>query len=188
MTITLEQFREYVRQGQPIDDSELYDFMVQVGDRNRELTAQLNSQPLTMEEIRELMGKITAEPVNATFRLFPPFTTDFGQNIHLGKNVFINSGARFQDQGGIYIGDNCLLGHNAVITTLNHELAPERRHITVPAPVRLGDGVWLGANVTVLPGVTIGDYAVVAAGAVVTKDVPARTIVAGVPAREVRKI
>ena len=111
-----------------------------------------------------------------------------GKNIHLGKNVFINSGCRFQDQGGIYIGDNVLIGHNVVLATLNHNENPQKRGNLIPAPIKIGNDVWIGSNVTVTPGVTIGDNAIVAAGAVVTRDVEENTIVAGVPARYIRDI
>lgn len=120
--------------------------------------------------------------------VFPPFSADFGRNIRLGERVFINSGARFQDQGGITIGDDALIGHNAVLATLNHDLDPSRRADMRPAPIVIGRGVWIGANVTVLPGVTIGDDAVVAAAAVVTRDVPAGAVVVGAPARVVRSV
>ena len=93
-----------------------------------------------------------------------------------------------QDQGGVYIGDNVLIGHNACLLTLNHQENPEKRANLLPAPVKIGTGAWLGSNVTVLPGVTIGDGAIIAAGAVVTKDVEANTIVAGIPAKFVRKV
>lgn len=93
-----------------------------------------------------------------------------------------------QDQGGIYIGDGAQLGHHATIVTLNHDFDPEKRGDLHPAPVHIGRRVWLGANVTVLPGVSIGDGAIIAAGAVVTKDVPANTIAAGVPAKVVKKV
>ena len=97
--------------------------------------------------------------------------------------MFINSGCRFQDQGGITLGDETLVGHNVVFATLNHGFAPEDRGTTYPKPIRTGKKVWIGANATILPGVTIGDHAIVAAGAVVTKDVPANVIVGGVPAK-----
>lgn len=96
--------------------------------------------------------------------------------------ILSRAGTRF-DQGGITIGDGALIGHNAVLATLNHDFSPERRTSMHPAPVVIGKNVWLGASVTVVPGVTIGDNAVIAAGAVVTKDVPAGTIAAGVPAK-----
>jgi acetyltransferase-like isoleucine patch superfamily enzyme len=112
----------------------------------------------------------------------PPFTTDCGKNTRIGERVFINSGCRFQDQGGITLGDDCLIGHNVVIATLNHDLDPAERATTIPRPVVVGERTWIGAHATLLPGVTIGEGAVVAAGAVVTRDVPPRTVVGGVPA------
>ena len=102
--------------------------------------------------------------------------------------MFVNSGCRFQDQGGIWIGDNALIGHNAVLATLNHDPDPAKRGNLIPAKIVIGNNVWLGANVTVLPGVTIGDGAIIAAGAVVTKNVPANTVVGGVPAKVIKTI
>ena len=135
-----------------------------------------------------MFSRLIGEEVSEDFRVFPPFTTDFGKNIHLGKNVFINSGCRFQDQGGIYIGDNVLIGHNVVLATLNHEEDPKKRGNLCPAPIKIADGVWIGSNATILPGVTIGEGAIIAAGAVVTKDVEEMSIVGGVPAKFIRKI
>ncbi|WP_043440935.1 DapH/DapD/GlmU-related protein [Arthrobacter sp. L77] len=149
------------------------------------ITAELNGRYHSPEEVRALMSELTGREVPGSFQLFPPFSADFGRNIRFGADVFVNSGCRFQDQGGIDIGDGSLIGHNAVITTLNHDLAPGRRADMHPARVVIGSGVWFGANVTVLPGVTIGDGAVVGAGAVVTKDVPAGAVVIGVPAKQV---
>lgn len=151
-------------------------------------TAELNTGYRSPEEVRMLLSTLTARPVPASVTVFPPFSADFGRNIRLGERVFINSGARFQDQGGITIGDDALIGHNAVLATLNHDLDPSRRADMRPAPIVIGRGVWIGANVTVLPGVTIGDDAVVAAAAVVTRDVPAGAVVVGAPARVVRSV
>jgi acetyltransferase-like isoleucine patch superfamily enzyme len=131
---------------------------------------------------------LTGTPVDETVTLFPPINADFGKNITLGKRIFINSGCKFQDQGGVVIGDDCLIGHNVVIATLNHDLAPSRRADMHPAPVVIGRNVWIGSNATILPGVTIGDDAVVAAAAVVTKDVPEKSVVVGSPARVVRSL
>ena len=152
------------------------------------ITAELNGRYHSPDEVRALMSELTGHAVADSFRLFPPFSADFGKNIRFGEDVFVNSGCRFQDQGGIEIGDGSLIGHNAVITTLNHDLVPSRRADMHPARVVIGRGVWFGANVTVLPGVTIGDGAVVGAGAVVTKDVPARAVVVGVPAKQVSTV
>lgn len=120
--------------------------------------------------------------------MFPPFYTDCGKNLHIGKNVFINSGCRFQDQGGITIGDGALIGHNVVMATLNHSEDPETRGNLHPAPIHIGRNVWIGASAAILPGVTIGDGAIVGAGSVVTRDVPENMIVTGVPARILRSV
>ena len=143
---------------------------------------------MTPEEIRNIFSELTGRQVDKTFGLFPPFYTDCGKNITVGKNVFINSGCKFQDQGGITIGDGTLIGHNVVLATLNHGIAPEERHDLFPAPIHIGKNVWIGANAVVLPGVAIGDHAVIAAGAVVTKDVPANAVVGGIPAKVIRLI
>lgn len=149
---------------------------------------EMNTAYHTPEELREIMGRLIGKKVDDTFRLFPPFYTDFGKNITIGKNVFINSGCHFQDQGGITIGDNSLIGHNVVLATINHDLEPKNNRKNHYAPIMLGKHVWIGSNATVLAGVTIGDWAVVAAGAVVTKDVPAYTVVGGVPAKVLKTV
>ena len=106
----------------------------------------------------------------------------------VGKNVFINEGCCFQDQGGITVGDGCLIGQQVVFATLDHDPLPEKRADMLPAPILLGKNVWVGAHATILSGVTVGDNAIIAAGAVVTKDVPAGAIVGGVPAKVIKYI
>ena len=128
------------------------------------------------------------EQRSPALRVFPPFYADFGKNITVGEGVFINACCHFQDHGGVIIGDGCQIGHNVVFATLNHGLAQEDRQTTYPAPIVLGKDVWIGSNATILQGVTIGDNAVVGAGAVVMKDVEANTIVGGVPARFIKSI
>ena len=152
------------------------------------ITAELNGRYHEPEDVRATLSQLFREPVHESVGLFPPFHTDFGKNTRVGRDVFINMGCKFQDQGGITIGDRALIGHNVVIATLNHALDPRHRADLLPAPVVIGDDVWIGANATILAGVTLGDGAVVAAGAVVTKDVAARTIVGGTPARPIRTI
>ncbi len=149
---------------------------------------ELNTQYHTPEEIREIMSRLTGRTIDDTFRLFPPFYTDFGKNTHIGRDVFINSGCHFQDQGGIEIGDGAMLGHNVVLATINHDLDPEMHRKNHYAPIHIGAHVWVGSNATILSGVTVGEWSVVAAGAVVTKNVPPYTVVGGVPARIIRKI
>lgn len=154
----------------------------------RRITFELNNAYHTPEEVRNLLSRLFGKTVDESFRVFPPFYTDFGKNITVGKNIFINACCHFQDHGGVSLGGGCQIGHNVVFATLNHGLAPEDRQTTYPAPITLGKNVWVGSNSTILQGVTIGDNAVIAAGAVVTKDVPENTIVGGVPARIIRKI
>lgn len=139
-------------------------------------------------EIAELFSRITAKTVGEGLRLETPFYTDFGKNITVGRNVFINSGCKFQDQGGIYIGDETFIGHNVVLATLDHDIDPEKRYMLYPAAIRIGKRVWIGSNVVVTKGVTIGDNSVIAAGAVVTKDIPANVVAGGVPAKILKEI
>ena len=152
------------------------------------IAAKMNGGYRTPEEIRALFAELTGREISETFRIFPPFTADFGKNIHVGENVFFNSGCRVQDHGGVFIGNNVLVGHNVVLATLDHDLDPAKRSLLHCAPIRIGNDVWIGSNATVTRGVTIGDGAVVAAGAVVTRDVPPRTIVGGVPAKVIKPI
>ena len=154
----------------------------------QKITMEINNKFHEPEELVELFSELTGKPVDPTFGLFPPFFTDFGKNITMGKHVFINSGCKFQDQGGIFIDDGALIGHGVVLATLDHDFAPDKRQALHPAPIHIGKNVWIGANAVVTRGVTIGDNAVVAAGAVVNKDVPANTIVGGVPAKRIRGI
>lgn len=184
-----DDFLAQMDAGRPaLPGTEAAEKMNELADEAIRLCMELNTRYTTMDERVRIMSQITGREVTKSFRLFPPFTTDCGKNIHFGERVFVNSGCRFQDQGGITIGDDALIGHNVVIATLNHAIDPAQRAVTEPAPVRLGARVWIGANATILPSVTIGDGAIVAAGAVVTKKVPPNTIVGGVPARFIRAI
>lgn len=169
-------------------DLPVYQYMRIASQRAQKLTAELNFSYHEPEEVVRLFSELIGKPVGEGFCLFPPFYTDYGQNTTIGSNVFLNTSCHFQDQGGITIGDGTLIGHNVVLATLNHEEDPERRQHTYPAPIVIGRNVWIGANATVTPGVTIGDNAIVAAGAVVTKDVPPNMVVGGVPAKVIRPI
>lgn len=179
----IDGFREGAEENAERDAyaNELFQEAVRIG-------MELNTKYHTPEELREIMGRLIGKEVDSSFRMFPPFYTDFGKNITIGKDVFINSGCHFQDQGGIEIGDGALIGHNVVLATINHDLNPKENRKNHYAPIKIGAHVWIGSNATVLPGVTIGDYAVVAAGAVVTRDVPAMTVVGGVPAKVLKKV
>ena len=185
----LKEFLARMAAGEEIEaGSDCHLLMHALSQEALRITAEMNGAYHTPEELVGLMRVLTGQPDFPAFGLFPPFYTDCGKNIHFGRNVFVNSGCRFQDQGGIWIGDNALIGHNAVLATLNHDPDPAKRANLIPAKIVIGKNVWLGANVTVLPGVTIGDGAIVAAGAVVTRDIPANTVVGGVPAKVIKTI
>ena len=186
--MTIKQFKEFVKQRKPLDTPDCWRILNETNDEARKITCRLNNTYHSQEEIREILSDLFGYKVPETFRVFPPFYTDFGKNIKVEDNVFINAGCQFQDQGGISIGEGALIGHNVVLATLNHDFNPERRQICIPAPINIGKNVWIGSNSTILPGVTIGDNSIVAAGAVVTKDVPANTVVGGVPAKIIKSI
>ena len=182
--MTVDEFRKAMAETKYIPaGSELHKAFHAFSQEALKLTAELNGRYHAPEEVREIMLRLTESEIDESFGLFPPFHTDCGKNTRIGKRVFINAGCQFQDQGGIEIGDDVLIGPQTIIATLNHDPNPEKRGGMIPKPVRIYDKVWLGARVTICPGVTIGEGAIVGAGAVVTKDVPPRTVVAGVPAR-----
>ena len=162
--------------------------MFDLSNRAMKITDEINNKYNTPKEIRRWMSLLIGQELDDGFGLFPPFYTDCGRNIHIEKNVFINSGCRFQDQGGLYIGENSLIGHNVIIATLNHDMDPYHRADLHPKPVHIGKRVWIGSGSIILPGITIGDNSIVGAGSVVTKDVPPDTIVAGNPAKFIKKL
>ncbi len=187
--ISTEEFRELMAQGTYVEaNSALYSAFHKFSQNALKITNEINNQYHNPEEIRELFSKLIQNEVSCDFGLFPPFYTDCGINIKVGKNVFINACCRFQDQGGIEIGDGVLIGHNVTIATLNHDFTPEKRQNITPKSVKIGKNVWIGSDSTILPGVVIGDGAIIGAGSVVTKSVPKNTIAAGNPAKIIRKI
>lgn len=187
--MNLDQLLEHLDKGLPLrTGTAIHALMVRYSNEAMRITAELNASYHTPEEIRALVSAIIGKPVDASFRMFPPFYTDFGKNISMGKNVFINACCCFQDQGGISVGDGAFIGHRVVLATLDHGFLPEDRGTNYPAPIRIGRNVWIGAGATILRGVTVGDDAVVAAGAVVTKNVAPGTIVGGVPARFIKTV
>ena len=184
----LADFLAHVNRGRLVEGgSRRHAFMQEAAQSAMRITAQINGGYRTPAEIRRLLSRLTGREVDESVTVFPPFYSEFGRNLTLGSGVFVNIGCRFQDTGGITIGDGSLIGHGSTLTTLNHGVDPDRRADMVPAPIVIGGAVWLGAAVTVVPGVTIGDGAIVGAGAVVTRDVPAHTVAAGVPARVIRE-
>jgi len=139
-------------------------------------------------EIQKAFSEIIGRQVDETFRLILPFYTDYGLNIEIGKNVFVNHACTFMSIGGVTIEDNVLIGPKVNIITSDHSPNPEERNSIIASPIRIKENVWIGANATILKGVTIGINSIVAAGAVVTKDVPDNCIFGGVPAKLIKDL
>lgn len=185
----LDDLLEALNAGETIAaGSPLHAIMHEASQEALRITAELSGGYQEPARVRELLGRLIGAVVDESVTVFPPLYADFGKNITLGKRVFINSGCKFQDQGGVVIGDDCLIGHNVVVATLNHDLDPSRRADMHPAPVVVGRNVWIGSNSMILPSVRVGADAVVGAGSLVTKDVPAGSVVVGSPARVVRTL
>jgi acetyltransferase-like isoleucine patch superfamily enzyme len=154
------------------------------------LTAALNRLTYDdADQVRALFAELTGQDVDASFCLIPPFYTESGVHIRVGRDVFVNQNCTFYDLGGIDIGDAVMIGPNVNLITSGHPIEPSRRRDGVVAkPIVIERNVWIAAGATVIGGVTIGENSVVAAGSVVTRDVPPDTLVAGNPARVVRSI
>ena len=187
--LSIEKIRELMKTGTLIEYGS--DLLFSFGEYAQEalkITMELNTKYNPPEKVRELFSKLTASKIDESCFIIPPFHTEFGKNTKIGKNVFINSCCRFQDNGGIEIDDKTMIGPNVTIVTVNHEINPETRINAIPKPVKIGKNVWIGAGCTILPGVIIGENSIIGAGSVVTKDVPANIVVAGNPAKLIKKI
>lgn len=177
-----------MKAGEPIrQDDPDYGVIDAIVTRTIRLSALLNASG-DVDRARELLSDITGRPLDASTTVFPPFHTNFGRFTTIGKNVFINHACSFLDMGGITIEDRVLIGPRVNLVTENHPLDPADRRALITKPILIRQGAWIGAAATILPGVTIGENAVVAAAAVVSKDVPANTIVGGIPAKVIRTI
>jgi acetyltransferase-like isoleucine patch superfamily enzyme len=169
-----------------LDDPE-YPKIQEVVNRTIALSAALNTST-NIDQIRERLSEIIDSPIDESTTIFPPFYTNFGKFIQIGKNVFINHACTFLDMGGITIEDNALIGPKVNLITENHPLDPTDRKALITKPILIKRNAWIGAAATILPGVTIGENSVVAAGAVVSKDVPDNVVVGGIPAKFIKTI
>lgn len=156
--------------------------------RCMKLVAEMNSGYHTEAEVRDCLREITCSEVPDTVRVFTPLNINYGRRTTFGKGSFVNFGCTFLALGGITIEEGVFIAPHVVLATEYHPEDPETRHSLLTKPIVIKRNVWIGANATILAGVTIGENAIVAAGAVVSKDVPAGTIVGGVPAKVIREI
>lgn len=175
--------------GEPVSiDDKDYPLIQKVIANAKMLTQKMNTSVCDAAKLREYFTAITGQNVSEDFNLNPPFYTDFGKNIRVGKNVFINFGCTFMDRGGITLGNDVFIAPHVQLITENHGLSPDERRFIISSPIIIGNNVWIGAGAIILPGVTVGDNAVIGAGSVVTKNVAANTVVAGNPAKLIKKI
>jgi len=170
----------------PFDDPD-YHKLRDVSFATRKLLVQLN-QSTDAEEMRALLGQITGTEIDESSAVFPPFHVNYGRHTKIGKNVFINFDCVFLDFGGITIDDGVFIAPKVSLLTEGHPLSPESRHSLTVGPIHIKTNAWIGASATILQGVTIGENAVVAAGAVVSKDVPDNAVVGGIPAKIVKTL
>ena len=180
---------ERMRSGKRITETDA-DFprLCEEVENTRRLVGELNTGYHSSDEVRALLERIWGQPLGTSVRMFPPFYTAFGKTTRVGKEVFINFGCTFLDQGGITIEDGVFIGPEAKILSEGHPEQPALRHTLQTEPVVIRRKAWIGAGAIILPGVTVGENAIIAAGAIVTKDVPDNTIAAGVPAKILRNI
>jgi len=164
------------------------DSLYQDVQRTMQLAAEMNTGWHTEDEVRQYMSRITGRPVPDTLRIFTPLHINYGLTTTFGRDSFVNFECTFLALGGITIEDGVFIGPHCVLATEYHPEDPALRHTLLTRPIVVRRGAWLGADVKVLAGVTIGENAIVAAGSVVTKDVPAGMVVAGSPARVIREI
>lgn len=170
----------------PLDDPEFFR-VTDIVNRTLALSPGLNTATTTAE-VRERLGEITGTPIDESTTIFAPLYTNMGCFLNIGKRVFINHACSFLDMGGITIEDDVMIGPRVNLVTENHPLDPGKRKAMLCAPVLIKRNAWIGAGATILPGVTIGENAVIAAGAVVNRDVPANTVAGGIPAKIIKPV
>lgn len=154
----------------------------------QKIIAEMNTGYHSSTQVRTLFSRLTGADVPESFWLLPPFYTDFGKNIRVGENVFINHSCEFMDRGGITIANGVLFGPKVNLITIGHPINPVNRRSTVCAPIIIEENAWIGVGASIMPGITVGKNAIVSAGAVVTKNVPPKSIVAGVPAKVIKML
>jgi len=179
---------ERLRNGETIlpNDPEAYK-MREASYKTKELLVQMNNAT-DPAAIRDLLSQITGTEIDESVAVFTPLYINYGKHTKIGKNVFINFDCTFLDLGGIIIEDNVLIAPKVSLLSEGHPLEPENRHALVPKPIHIKKNAWIGAGATILQGVTIGENAVIASGAVVSKDVPDNTVVGGIPAKIIKII
>lgn len=184
----LEKLYQYINSGKVIPNEDpIFQQIFPFVTETLKLVGKMNASG-DITEARKILGQIIGRDIHETTTLFPPFTINFGRFTKIGKHVFINSGCSFLDLGGITLEDHVMLAPQVKLMTETHPLDPITRRGLIPKPIHIKRNAWIGAGATILPGVTVGENSVVAAGAVVSKDVPENTVVGGIPAKWIKGI
>lgn len=153
----------------------------------KELLLRMNNSS-DPSEVQGLLSKIMDNSIDESVTIFTPFHINYGKHTTIGRNVFINFDCVFLDLGGITIEDDVLIAPKVSLLTEGHPIDPSNRHALIPKPIHIKKNAWIGANATILQGVTIGENSIVAAGSIVSRDVPDNTIVGGIPAKIIKSI
>ena len=169
-------------------DDEGYEMLIGDIFETIKIATGMNTGYHTSEEVHVYMGKILGKPLEESTTVLPPFYIDYGKPVTIGKRCFIQQCCTFFGRGGITVGNDVFIGPKVNLITINHDVDPDNRSATYGRPTKIEDKVWIGINSTILPGVTLGYGAIVGANSVVTKDVPPMTVVAGNPARIIKRI
>lgn len=179
---------ERLRNGETIssNDPEAYQ-MREASFATKKIVVQMNNAT-EPDEIRSFLSQIAGTEIDESVTVFTPLHINYGKHTKIGKNVFINFDCVFLDLGGITIEDNVLIAPKVSLLTESHPLNPNERQSLIPKPIHIKKNVWIGANATILQGVTIGENSIVAAGSVVSKDVPDNVVVGGIPAKIIKNI
>jgi acetyltransferase-like isoleucine patch superfamily enzyme len=184
----MERLTEFIQSGEAIPAGDpVFNEIHRASARTKTLSVALNNATGN-DTAREMLSEITGQLIDESTTVFTPFHINLGIFTRIGKGVFINFDCTFLDIGGITIEDGVLIGPNVKITSEGHPLEPAKRKDLLVKPVLIKRNAWIGAGAIILPGVTVGENAVVAAGAVVSRDVPDNTVVAGIPAKVIKEL
>ncbi|WP_261809347.1 DapH/DapD/GlmU-related protein [Levilactobacillus humaensis] len=175
--------------GKPLDFTGAdFQLVNQTAQKTQELLKKYNHIDQTNAERRATLSRVVGYRIPDSTEVNAPVHSDFGPHLFFGENVYVNQGVVFVDLGGIYLADGALIGPGAMLITVNHVEDPAHRRDVYAKSIHIEKNAWVGAKALILPGVTVGENAIVGAGSIVTKDVPANMVVVGSPARILRRV